>query len=402
MTARRPGGGSPGGSGAPAGPPHAGPEADSPQRVDPLGATGARPLTAAAGASALLLGLVATLGGLDELTHPAAALGAVVLVAAAGLVLWLAAAPARAPFSTPAVVGLVVLGAAATVSSVAATWGANTSVRDDWLPFALGVLVLGLAPYRRGADILRAGAVLAAVVAVATLVQVPWFAAPVPPGVLVVVAVTPVLALAVGGAVFSATFVALVQGWRDRAQAQRRETTSALRGQLARSVQQDRVTVLNRDVVPFFADLLRRGVVTEDDLEGARRAGDSLRATLVAEADRTWLEALLASPLAHVAGEVDDPEGAAASLPRERRTVVRALLVALGDSDVVDGRAVRVSVAAADDRVHVVVTAPVTASESLVRARVEPWSAVLRVVFADARVDPTGASLTLRFSYDQH
>ena len=378
------------------------PGADSPQRVDPLGATGARPLTAAAGASAFLLGLVATLLGVDELTRPGAALGAVALVAAAGLALWLAASPARAPFSTGAVVGVVLLGAAATAASTVATWGANVSVRDDWVPFALGVLVLGLAPYRPGADLLRAGGLLALVVALATLVQAPGFAAPVPRAVFVVVAVTPVLALAVGGAVFSSTFVALVRRWREQAQAQRRETTSALRGQVARSVQQDRVTVLNRDVVPFFANLLRRGVVTADDLAGARRAGDSLRTTLVAEADRTWLEALFASPLTSVAGEVDDPAGAAALLPRERRTVVRALLVALGDSDVVDGRAVRVAVAADGARVDVVVTAPVTAPEPLVRTRVEPWSAVLRVVFADARVDPAGAALTLRFSYDQH
>lgn len=379
-----------------------GPAADSPQRVDPLGATGARPLTAAAGLAVLLLGLGATLADLDEVTLAAAALGAVALVAAAGLVLWLAASPARAPFSTSAVVGIVALGAAATTASTIATWGANVSVRDDWMPFALGVLVLGLAPYRRGADLLLAGGVLGLVVAVATLAQVPGFASPVPPGVFVVVAVTPVVALAVGGAVFSSTFVGLVGRWREQAQAQRRETTSALRGQVARSVQQDRVTVLNRDVVPFFADLLRRGAVTVEDLDGARRVGDSLRATLVAEADRTWLEALLASPLTSVAGDVDDPAGAAALLPRERRTVVRALLVALGDSDVVDGRAVRVVVAADDARVRVVVTAPVTAPEPLVRARVEPWSAVLRVVFADARVDPPGASLTLRFSYDQH
>jgi len=374
----------------------------SPQQVDPLGATGARPLTLAAGGSAVLLGVVATLTGADQLTGPASAMAALALVAAAGLVLWLASSPARAPFPTLAVVAVVLCGAAATVAAAHATWGSNVGVRDDWAPFALGVLVLGLAPYRRAADLLLAGAVLAAVVGAVTLAQAPGFAAPVPEAVFVVVAVTPVLALSAGGAVFSGTFVRSVEEWRDRARRQRAETTTALRDPLARSVQQDRVTVLNRDAVPFFADLLRRGEVAPADVAEARRVGDALRSTLVAEADRSWLEELLTSPRDRASGRVDDPDGAAATLPLDRRTVVRALLVALGDSDVVDGSDLHVELSARDGRADVVVRVPTTAPEALVRARLEPWSAVLRVVFDDARVDASGSPLTLRFSYDQH
>jgi len=372
----------------------------SPQVVDPLGAAAARPVTLAAALAALAVGAVATVVGSGELTRPVGAVLALVGVAAAGVVLYLASSPLRAPFRTGAVVAVVVLAALAHVASAWATWGGNPVVRDDWVPLATGVLVLGLCPYRRGRDVLLAGVASAGLVAAVTLVQLPWFTTPVPDAVFVVVAVTPVLALAAAGAAFSTAFVGEVLAWRDRASGAREAALELHRTAVARSVQQDRVTVLNREVVPFFAEVLERGGLTADDVARATVVADRVRAALVEEAERTWLEALLASPARPARATVDDPGALAAELRHEQRTVLRALLGVLGEGRLVDD--VHVAVGAEGHRRRVVVRAAAHAPEAVRRQQLAPWVAVLRVVFDDVRLDASPTALTLEFSYDQH
>ena len=374
----------------------------TPQQVDPLGALSARPVTVAAVLFAVVFATVATVRGWAEVVDPAAGVAALVVLAAAGGLVLFSASPLRAPFRRPALVVVVALGVVAAVLEALGTAGHNSLVRDDWASIALGVVLVGVAPYRPAVEIALGGAATAAALAVLVVLQRDSFVTDVPTFTFVVVVVTPVLALSLAAASFSRTFTLLVEGWLDRASTYRRASAGELRASIARSVQQDRVTILNHDVVPFFTALVDRGEVSDDDVETARRIAASLRVSMVAEADRSWLEQLFASPTTVVAGIVVDPEHVAQLMTADHRTSLRALLVAFGEREGVQADDVRVELRPEGDRVEARISVPTTAGEFVLRRRFAPWFAVLRLVFADLQVDAGPPLLTLRFSYDQH
>ncbi|NRD25341.1 hypothetical protein [Frigoribacterium sp. VKM Ac-2836] len=374
----------------------------TPQEVDPLGALAARPVTLGAALAAVLVAVVYTLLRAPDVSSPGAAVAALVVVAVGGAVLVVSAVPLRAPFGPGALWCVAAACAAAGVLSALATAGSNPFVRDDWAGIAAGVLLLGVAPYRSAHEILAAGGAVAAVLAVVVLVEAPGFVTAVPVASYVVVALTPLFALTAASAVFSAVFVAHVEGWVSRATEFRRAGTDELRVTLARSVQQDRVTVLNREVVPFFARLVESGRIDEDDADEARRVADSLRASLVAEADATWLARRLGGPGRRVPAEVVDPDRLADRLGPEHRTALWALFATLDDGDVVDAHSLRVVLEAEEARVGITVELACGSSVAAARRSLAPCLTVLRLVSGDLRVDRAASLLTLRFSYDQH
>ncbi|MBD8585022.1 hypothetical protein IFT90_10690 [Frigoribacterium sp. CFBP 8766] len=378
----------------------------SPQQVDPLGALSSRPVTALAAVAAVVYAAVSTVVTRDEIVTPAAAVGALAALGAAGVVLVLASSPLRAPLTRWSVAGVVGLGALAGVLAAVASAGHNSMVRDDWASLAVGLLLVGLAPYRPALDLVVAGLASAVVLTAVVLVEREAFLTDVPVLVFVVVAVTPVLALSLAGASFSAAFTTLVERWIAGASSARQASADEFRSSVARSVQQDRVTILNRDVAPFFGEVVAAGVVTEADVERARRISADLRSTMVAEADRSWLEQVLADPSTRVSGVVVDVGRAAGRMTAAHRTSLRALLVAFGESDAVRPDTVRIELEqgldAEEERVEARISVATASSESAVRHRFAPYLAVVRIVFDDLQVDPAPPLLTLRFSYDQH
>ncbi len=378
----------------------------SPQQVDPLGALSSRPVTALAAVAAVVYAAVSTVVMHDEIVTPAAAVGALAALGAAGVVLVLASSPLRAPLTRWSVAGVVGLGALAGVLAAVASAGHNSMVRDDWASLAVGLLLVGLAPYRPALDLVVAGLASAVVLTAVVLVEREAFLTDVPVLVFVVVAVTPVLALSLAGASFSAAFTTLVERWIAGASSARQASADEFRSSVARSVQQDRVTILNRDVAPFFGEVVAAGVVTEADVERARRISADLRSTMVAEADRSWLEQVLADPSTRVSGVVVDVGRAAGRMTAAHRTSLRALLVAFGESDAVRPDTVRIELEqgldAEEERVEARISVATASSESAVRHRFAPYLAVVRIVFDDLQVDPAPPLLTLRFSYDQH
>ncbi|ROP78360.1 hypothetical protein EDF18_1008 [Frigoribacterium sp. PhB107] len=378
----------------------------SPQQVDPLGALSSRPVTALAAVAAVVYATASTVLTRDEIVMPAAAVGALAALVAAGVVLVLASSPLRAPLTRWSVAGVVALGALAAVLAAVASAGHNSMVRDDWASLAVGLLLVGLAPYRPALDLVAAGLASAVVLTAIVLVEREAFLTDVPVLVFVVVAVTPVLALSLAGASFSAAFTTLVERWIAGASSARQASADEFRSSVARSVQQDRVTILNRDVAPFFGEVVAAGVVTEADVERARRISADLRSTMVAEADRSWLEQVLADPATRVSGVVVDVGRAAGRMTAAHRTSLRALLVAFGESDAVLPDTVRIELEqgldAEEERVEARISVATASSESAVRHRFAPYLAVVRIVFDDLQVDPAPPLLTLRFSYDQH
>jgi hypothetical protein len=383
------------------------------QQYDPLGAMGSRPLAAVIGGGGVLWATLVSLFDRDVVGSPTVSALTVLLLAASTVVVTSASSPFRAPFNRWAFVAHIGLLAAATVTSAAAQWGPDRSLVNDFMVLVSAVGVVIVAPYRPWTDLVAGGTVLAAVNAVTGGTVAAVYPVGVPVSVAAFIAAAPTLVLTAAAAVFANTFAGLAERVQIRAGSYSVER--AERDGIAASVQQDRSTTLARDVAPFFAELRTRASITDADRARARAIADDIRQGMVAEADRTWLEYAV-----RVSGDsaatVDDPEGLAAAMDTEERTVVRTVVRALLGAATVDPAGVSIRVAPVEDPVPASATAAgalrprvcmtfdvaVADSDVGIHRSFDPYFAVLRVTFPDTDVAVRPSSLTLRFSYDQH
>lgn len=370
------------------------------QQYDPLGAMGSRPLAFGLGIGGVLWALWLSVFDRDVVGFPTLSALSVLLVAASAMVVATATNPFRAPFPRWAFVVHVLLLAAATITSVAAQWGPDRSALNDYMSLLTATGIVMTAPYRPWADLLVGGVLLAAIDGTAWGLQAAAYPHGVPVLVAGFLAAAPTLVLTAASVVFAWTFGGLAERVQIRAGSYSVER--AERDGIAASVQQDRATILSRDVAPFLAELRSRDVVTDEDRARARAIADGIRSVMVADADRTWLEHVLRTDgrgLVHLV----DPEGLAATLDADQRTVVRTLLRALFRATTVDPAGVRIGLGRrADERVAVSVDAAVADSDIGIHRTFDPYFAVLRVTFPDLDVAVRPAALALRFSYDQH
>lgn len=373
------------------------------QQIDPLGALKLRPIPLGLAAFALGLALFRTLFQTDAVVDHRFSVLSLVLFAGAVSILVVSSNTMRAPLRRSHFVALVGLGVASIVAEALASAGSNAMIRDDWGPTSVGLLLLASAPYRPTRDLIVASVVGSAVAAVTVAFELPFFETRAPVVVYLVVGFTPLLALGVGGAAYSSSFVRQVQNWMARATTLNEEDASSLRPGIARSVQQDRVTGLNRDVVPFFSQLVDSGEVTADDSRRAGEVATTIRRRIVDEADRTWLEQVLLDLCPRgQAGTVLDRSHLAVHMTGDQRTAMRALVGALAVDEAT--RTSALSIVLHDDApvVRALLRVESTSPDVAIRQRYAPYFAVLRILFADFHVDVNGSLLTLRFSYDQH
>ncbi|WIB66478.1 hypothetical protein DEI93_10865 [Curtobacterium sp. MCBD17_035] len=376
--------------------------ARTPQQYDPLGALGSRPLALVTGAASVVWALVASIVARDVPGSPTLSALTVLLVAAAAGVSAFATSPFRAPFARGAFVAYTALLAAASIASVAAQWGPDRDAANDFMPLVTGVGILVMAPYRPWRDVLVGGAVLAVVDAVAFGAVAAAFPSSVPVAVSAVLAAVPTVVLTTAAVAFAWTFVGLAERVQIRAASYSVER--AERDGIARSVQQDRVTILARDVIPFFEQLRRHEAITDADRARARSIADGIRRVMVAEADRTWLEQALMADGAEAA-HVDDPGALIRSMDVDQRTVVRTAVRAVLRASTVDPAGVRIRIEPDphhDGRVRFTLEAAVAATDLAIHRAFDPYLAVLRVTFPDLDVEVRPSALALRFSYDQH
>jgi hypothetical protein len=377
------------------------------QQLDPLGALIGRPLTFLAAAGVPIYAAVQTLLCWQEIDYPVLAVIALGLIIVSCVILDFATDALRAPFTRTT--QLLVTGTAllALAFSAASMWKSNSFVRDDWGPFAVGLVLLAMTQYRPALEIAQTGLGVALFVGVLALLQSHSLVTPIPAVCFAIIAVTPILTLSLASASFAYHLVAGLERWRSRA----RSAVSALREEnsdlIARSVQQDRVSILNQEVVPFFSGVLRRGAIRAADREQARRISDAIRAVMVAEVDRTWLDAVvehatgvgLDEPtLGHPA--VDDPAGLAMRMNTDQRTVVRAIVVALCANPACDPKDLRIELTRKGSRCATVLQAGLITTNHLVRDDLAPYFAVMKILFSDLKVRFSEYTLELRFSYE--
>ncbi|MBE7163106.1 MAG: hypothetical protein INR72_17850 [Williamsia herbipolensis] len=380
------------------------------QQYDPLGALGSRPLAVVLAFVGVVWAAACSAFSRDVAGSPTLSALTVLLVAGSAGVVAMASSPFRAPFPRSAFVAHVTLLALAVGTSTAAQWGPDRNALNDFMAVITATGLLVAAPYRPWPDLLVGGVVLAAADCIAFGVAGAAFPTSVPLGVVAFLAAAPTLVLTAAAVVFSWTFAGLAERVQIRAGSYSVER--AERDGIAESVQQDRSTILARDVAPFFAELRTRESITDVDRARARAIADGIRGVMVAAADRSWLEQALAADGAESASFVD-PDGLVGTMDADQRTVVRTFLRAALHAATVDPAGLRLAVEPtssrstvasrdASRRVCMSVDIAVADSDVGIHRTFDPYLAVLRVTFPDLEVVIRPSSLALRFSYDQH
>lgn len=375
------------------------------QQRDPVGTTVVRMFTCTVVAGAVGAAVVSSLLMRGEIVSPALAAFALALSVTAVVLVFVQTSPYRPPVSRHTYLLVLVLAVLAYFLYIAATFGNNRFGRDDWGPPVLGVLLIAFGPYRPAREIAVTGAAVACLIGLGTVVQARWFATIAPTDAFVVVSVTPLIALCFGAVAYSSGMVSAIERWQRRAGAEVRDGARVSQG-IARSVQQDRVTILGRDVLPFFTDVVAAGSITEADRERAREIAVSVRDVMVAEADRSWLEsAVLVTGTIRPESEsavIDDPRRLAAGMSTAQRMAVRTLLGAFASEPGFDPNELRIELSRDGDLCVAAISARFTAETSSPRAALAPYFALLRSVFDDFDVTFAAPSLRMGFHYEHH
>jgi hypothetical protein len=208
-----------------------------------------------------------------------------------------------------------------------------------------------------------------------------------------------VLALSAAAAAYSAAIVRASLAWQREANAIALERDGGVRAGIVRSVQQGRVSVLSREVLPFLAGVMSADRIGVADADRARELADILRRALKAGIESTWLDDLASSIEAarDIPIVVDDPGATASRLRSDQRPPLTALLSWLTSGE--RSASVRIDVHAEDGGALVRLDA-VVAGASPPRRDVERFLAVARAVGGRGELEVTRENVRVEFRYD--
>ncbi|TQO19411.1 hypothetical protein FB472_0959 [Rhodoglobus vestalii] len=372
------------------------------QQLDPLGTLDGRPISVVTGIGILALASVTSWLHWDTITHPTLAVLALLAVASVSLVLIVGTSSSRAPFTAlthVAAIGLSLIAFALSSASFDSSYGLMTAA---WGPVVVGATCMALTPYRPVRELVTAGALASIASGFIGLMRSTDSATPANPMVAALFALTPVLAFSLGGAAFARSLVLSHQRWESVAKHGARRQLEREHASVARSVQQDRVTILNRDVVPLFTELAKRGIVSPDDKERAAAYSSTLRQLIVIEANRSWLELVVASAFGALddGTRVRDPHRLAQAMTAQQRTALRTAVEAVANGNQIVPSSVRLVIDKTNAGAVIIVRATLSSPESSWRSTLAPYLAVLRVVFTTLQVSHRSSSLTVRFTFD--
>jgi hypothetical protein len=372
------------------------------ERIDPLSAVAARPVTYGILAIALALPILTLVSRGGEITSVVAFVVAVsALAVAAGVVL--DRTRSHRPVFSGTWAALVyallalVIGAAAT-----STYSANDMLRDDWAPLVVGLVLLVLPPYRPAYELALATVGLTALAVIAALVQAPFAVTDVPLATFAVTGSAVLAALGFAASAYALSMNRSILQWGDRAWHSAAEAAVHQRGGVARSVQQRRVSLVNREVVPYLARISTATALTHDDREEARGLAQSIRALLVADVERVWAQNLLNEVVARVPGTrthvvADDPDNVGSGLTAARRTLVRAIAMESVERVGASHIELRIRATPTSVAVHWNLTVP-AGGASAVRL-LAPVLHIVRGLTRRSRVEPRADGLTIEFHY---
>ncbi|MFF2389733.1 hypothetical protein [Agromyces sp. NPDC058104] len=368
------------------------------QEADPIGGITAAPIVVIG--SVLALGTAVTLTWVHraEVGSPIAAILAILLVAAAGAVASISAAPSRAPFTAERLWVVVTLAVGAAIAEYTSTVGSNRYLYDDFGPVVIGMLILAVAPYCTWVSLALAGVLASIVLSILVVGASSYIAADAPVGALVAVNASPVIALSAAAAGYAYAIIAETLAWQREANRAALQRDTELRAGIARSVQQSRVSVLGREVLPFLAGVMTAERISVAEADRARELAEELRRALRAGLESTWLDDL-ATNLRLARGIetlVDDPSGAADLLGDDQRSALTALITWLAEP----GRSERIAVSLVTDLDggRIVISA-VPAGRPPAKREIDRFIAVARAVSLGAESASTRENVRVELSY---
>jgi hypothetical protein len=381
----------------------------TPQRLDPLGVQSAWALVPVLSVFAVGYALYSTLTHLDQSRDPVLAWIGFAMVVLAAIVLPVRAHPGRAPVGLWTHLGVVVTCVAGASLFSASVWGANNRIQDDWGQIVIALFLVAMALYRPVPEVLMVASVAALILGVTAVFEASFVSIATNPLVYFTVAATPIIALACGGCGYAWTITGETLAWRELARAGQVRLEPELLDTARRMVNQERITSLNEQIVPFLADLLQRGEVTPEDADEARSLAIALRSASVAAVDRTWLGETIAQTLSvrgeaagalQGGGRVDDPHRLERSFSAEQRAVVGAIIATVAKLPGLDAATVRV-VATNPSSPSFELRCSSTDSRRSVRRELIPFMSALRSIGMNAGMRYTGGELIVRFSYPE-
>jgi hypothetical protein len=378
------------------------------QQLDPVSVFATRPLTILFSVCLLVYAAIETALGWVAIVHPILtvfAFAALALAAAGGIHF---SSERRAPFPRAAYIVIVLLVVAAMAFDAGASWEGAAVPPGEWGPVSVGLVLLQLAHYRPAREIAIAtvfGGFSAGLIVVLHPMSV---AGQQPELVVIVETVIPLVALGLGASAYAAALNRSLSWVRTRSDQAARTASDALREHIVRSVQLERVGILNQQVIPFFSEIMRRDHITPADMQRAADISESVRRMMVAEVDRTWLDTLV-DQLAEEGGSgsvgsesIQDPQHLASIMSTEQRIIMRVLIVTLVAQPGFDPDGFAVLLVKDGSRCEVTVNSLFEREESGQRSGLGAYIAVLRIVFDDLRVSMDSKTLTLRFAYEHN
>lgn len=380
------------------------------QQLDPIGTFGNGLTTILFTMSAFFVSAMFVAVGFDQITNPSLAVVSLLLLGASCTYLVLASSAIRAPFSRRAMTIILLTGLVACAFELASEWGEARMALGGWGPIALGLLILAMGPYRPPREIIAAGCITAVFFGFLVVVHAGSSAWRLPVLAVVAIAVMPILAFAFAAGAHAAAVVDGVESWQRNVMRPGRVVTREDEEGIARSVQQDRVTILNREVLPFFLEIIEKPAVSNADRERARDIAASVRKVMVAEVDRSWLEQAVGQLAARGSAGwasagleplVRDDDHVANHMSYDQRTALRAFIAALCEGSTHQADFMKVELFRDGGLFRAVLVAELEIVDFAERSRLAPYFAVLRIMFADLRLEYLPEVLTLSFSYEQ-
>ena len=287
------------------------------QQLHPIDSVGFTRLFAI-GAAVLtsLIAVISTAGESEQVSNWPLEICAILLLCGTGVYFVWAASPFRAPFRRSTTAMIMALTVICFILDESAQLGHNRVIHDDWglvvIPFYLFVI----ASLRPVSEVVIAGVLSSAVVAGVVVAVSPFLSTQVTPVTRPLVALSSIVPATIGATVFARR--ALRGPARERAVVTR---TATERRSMRLSVQQENVALLDVGVMPLFADVLAAGSLTGADSRRARQLATSLRATMVADLGRDWLQ--------EAGLTVTDPQSYAGRMTIEQRTTLRGVINAM-------------------------------------------------------------------------
>ncbi len=341
----------------------------------------------------------------NSIVSQALAVASFVVIVAVGAYIAIMTNSMRAPFRARSLVVIVVALLIAIVLGTVSMWGANASLRNDWGPPSAGLYLLALTAYRPPRELALAGGFMAVVVGVFAIAQAEFVETPGTVGVLVVGAMAPLIIATIIATAFSHVVLGEVFRWEREAERALGSLTKNGREWMSRSVQQDRVTILNQEVVPLLASILSSGRITERDQVAAIALSETIRNIMVAEVNRSWLDGVVEQARARrgyppaTRAIVRDERRLADHMTVHQRTAVRALLDTLHGAPGCDPDSLHLTISNYGRGYVVALRAELDGNGASLKLLVEPYLAVVQVMFRDVQVEAGPRSLTVQFSY---